>query len=89
MTMHVVYLKNHDGHEEGKDYFVERTLGRRLCANGVTLPYSDWVKRVVVEEVIKDPKEEEVKPKPKPKPKRKPVKRTVKPEKAISVDKGD
>ncbi len=40
MTMRVVYLKDHDGHKKDKDYFIERTLGRRLCSAGVTIPYS-------------------------------------------------
>lgn len=40
MTMRVVYLKDHDGHKANKDYFIERTLGRRLCSSGVTVPYS-------------------------------------------------
>ena len=40
MTMRVVYLKDHDGHKQDKDYFIERTLGRRLCSAGVTIPHS-------------------------------------------------
>ncbi len=45
MTMRVVYLRDHDGHKADKEYFVERTLGRRLCENGVAIPFVDYEKK--------------------------------------------
>lgn len=39
MTMRVVFLKDHDGYKADQDLYIERTLGRRLCDNGVTIPY--------------------------------------------------
>lgn len=46
MSMRITYLKDHDGHKAYKDYFVERTLARRLCENGVALPYVTYAERV-------------------------------------------
>ena len=39
MTMHILYFQDHDGHKANKDYFVELTLGRRLCENNIAIPY--------------------------------------------------
>ena len=39
MTMHIHFLKQHDDNKPGTHKFVERTLGRRLCDNGVALPF--------------------------------------------------
>lgn len=39
MTMHITYLRDHDGHKQDKSYYVERTLARRLCENDIALPY--------------------------------------------------
>ena len=47
--MHVVYLQDHDGHKKDKDYIVEPTLGRRLCNNGVTIPYVTHVENLKAE----------------------------------------
>ena len=44
--MHVVYLQDHDGHKKNKDYMVEPTLGRRLCNNGVAIPYVTHLKNL-------------------------------------------
>jgi len=41
MTMHIVYLQDHDGHKAGKAYLVERTLARRLCRDGKAIPWAD------------------------------------------------
>ena len=48
MTMRVVYLKNHEGHKANKEYYIERTLGRRLCDNGVATPYVTYQKDVEI-----------------------------------------
>lgn len=46
MSMRITYLKDHDGHKAHKNYFVERTLARRLCENGVALPYVTYMESV-------------------------------------------
>jgi len=48
--MRVVFLMDHDdGHKKGKNYFLEPTLGRRLCDNGVTIPYVTHLKNLEIE----------------------------------------
>lgn len=63
MSMHITYLKDHDGHKAYKDYFVERTLARRLCENGVALPYVTYIESVkkVTEEALEKKKADLVK----------------------------
>ena len=39
MTMHIVYLKDFEGHKAGDPGYEERTRARRLCNNGVVEPY--------------------------------------------------
>lgn len=45
MTMHIVYLKDFEGHKVGDSGFEERTRARRLCNNGVVEPYMTYMKR--------------------------------------------
>lgn len=48
--MQVVFLIDHDdGHKAGKAYSIDITLGRRLCNNGVCIPYVTWVEQQKVE----------------------------------------
>lgn len=51
MSMRVVYLENHDGHKQDHDYFIERTLARRLCDSNIVLPYVTYLehKKVALE----------------------------------------
>ena len=44
MSMFIVYLKDHDGHQAGKEYCVERSLARRLCETKVAVPLSEHLK---------------------------------------------
>lgn len=46
MSMRITYLKDHDGHKAHKDYFIERTLARRLCENGVALPHVTYMESI-------------------------------------------
>lgn len=63
MSMRITYLKDHDGHKAYKDYFVERTLARRLCENGVALPHVTYMESIkkTTEEALKLKKAELVK----------------------------
>ena len=40
MSMKVVYLKDTQDHPAGWEGFIPRTLGRTLCHQGITVPYS-------------------------------------------------
>ena len=40
MSMKVVYIKDTPDHEAGWEGFISRNLGRRLCQQEITVPYS-------------------------------------------------
>lgn len=40
MKLH--FLVDKDGYKRGDAKFVERTLGRRFCENGVAIPYQQY-----------------------------------------------
>lgn len=82
MTMHIVYLKTHDGNNAGTARYTETSLARRLCDNGVAVPFDAWEKKQAAE---KASKKERVKVKKTiaEKPKR----RMVRAEKAIKIKK--
>ena len=61
MSMRITYLKDHDGHKMYRDYFVERTLARRLCENGVALPYITYLEKKKAEEALEKKKADLVK----------------------------
>ena len=89
MTMHIVYLKNHDGNERGTAKFTETSLARRLCDNGVAVPFVVWYEKQAKEAeqkaVAKAAKKEKAKAK---KPvQQKPKRRSIFPEKAVRVEK--
>lgn len=46
MTMKVYFKKDKDGHKRGEACFVERSLGRRFCENGVAIPYQQHLDNV-------------------------------------------
>ena len=46
MSMRITFLKDHDGHNAYKDYFIERMLACRFCENGIALPYSTYMESV-------------------------------------------
>lgn len=63
MSMRITYLKDHDGHKAYKDYFIERTLARRLCENGVALPHVTYLESIkkATEEALEKKKADLVK----------------------------
>lgn len=44
--MRLHFLKDFDGHKEGANEFVELSLGRRYCENGIAIPYADYLEQV-------------------------------------------
>ena len=46
MTMHIVFQKDYDGYKKDHASFVERTLGRRFCRNGIAIPYQQHLDNV-------------------------------------------
>ena len=36
--MRIVFNKDFDGHKAGKEYYVERSLARRFCEDGIAIP---------------------------------------------------
>ena len=40
MSMKVVYIKDTPDHKAGWEGFISRSLGRRLCQQEITVPYS-------------------------------------------------
>jgi hypothetical protein len=39
MTMHIYFKKDKDGYKNGWSGYVERSLARRFCENGIAVPY--------------------------------------------------
>lgn len=39
MTMHIYFNQDKDGYKNGWSGYVERTLARRFCENGIAIPY--------------------------------------------------
>ncbi len=39
MTMHIYFQKDKDGYKKGFSGYVERSLARRFCENGIAIPY--------------------------------------------------
>ena len=42
MSMRVVFLKDHGDYKEGFQGFISRQLGRRLCQQMITIPWSEF-----------------------------------------------
>lgn len=90
--MRITYLKDHDGHKAHKDYFVERTLARRLCENGVALPYVTYLKSIkkATEEALEKKKADMVNKREDPEAETAISKKAKKREKAkVKIDKND
>ena len=49
--MRLYFLKDFDGHKKGEHKFVELTLGRRFCENGVAIPYAAHLEQVEQEKL--------------------------------------
>jgi len=45
MTVHIVYLRDHNEHRSGEDAYVDRSLGRSLMQSGIALSYTEALKR--------------------------------------------
>lgn len=43
MTMHIHFKRDHDGHKAGETKYVERTLARRFCENGIAITYQAYL----------------------------------------------
>ena len=43
--MRLYFLKDFDGHKEGEHKFVELSLGRRYCENGIAIPYVTYLEQ--------------------------------------------
>ena len=46
MTMHIYFEKDKDGYKAGFSGYVERTLARRFCENGIAIPYQKHLDNV-------------------------------------------
>ena len=46
MTMHIYFEKDKDGYKKGFSGYVERTLARRFCENGIAIPYQNHLDNV-------------------------------------------
>ena len=83
MSMKVVFIKDSNNYKEGFEGFIPRQLGRRLCQQGITIPwslkdYSPEYKAMVKrkKKAAAEKKEKAVK-KPKQKPREKAVSKKV------------
>lgn len=62
--MRLYFLKDFDGHKEGEHKFVELSLGRRYCENGIAIPYGDYLDKLEQEKrAAAEQKAEELKAK--------------------------
>lgn len=101
MTMHIVYLKFHDGHKAGEAAFTERSLARRLCDEGKAIPYPTYLKKktelaamVEKEKAVEDPpvvEEKDAEPEgestePDKKEKKAPKRKYRRAEKAVTIE---
>ena len=67
MTMHIYFKQDKDGYKDGQSCYVERSLARRFCENGIAVPYQTHLDEVyeaeqaakVEPEVPEVPEEEE------------------------------
>lgn len=46
MTMHIYFNVDKDGHKAGESKYVERSLARRFCENGIAVPYQKHLDNV-------------------------------------------
>jgi len=54
MTMHIYFEKDKDGYKKGSSEYVERSLARRFCENGIAIPYQTHLDNVYdAEQVVK------------------------------------
>ena len=93
MTMRIVFLEKHRKNEPGDDAFMPRQKARRLCEEGMAIPYSeytklvDFAKSIAPEKAQEDAPEKQQDKKPKLAKKPAPPKRKYKKrEKAVTVD---
>lgn len=86
MTMHIVYLRAHDGNPPGTKKFTERSLARRLCRRGWAMPYQDWEKKQAEKAMAAEAEKPEPEPEPNQKKKKPPKRKYKKREKAVTID---
>ena len=77
MSMKVVFLKDSNNYKEGFEGFVSRQLGRRLCQQGITIPWSLKDYSPEYKAMVKRKKKEKAAKKPKQKPREKAVSKKV------------
>lgn len=53
MTMHIHFNQDKDGYKNGWSGYVERTLARRFCDNGIAIPYQKHLDNVYDREQAK------------------------------------
>ena len=46
MTMHIFFNTDKDGYKKDQSCYVERSLARRFCENGVAIPYQQHIDNV-------------------------------------------
>ena len=72
MTMHVYFKRDKDGYKAEWSGYVERTLARRFCEDGVAMPYNEYVEKTkAAAQAQVEVKVEEVEVEKKQKPKKK------------------
>ena len=56
MSMRVVFLKEYGDYKTGFQGFIPRQLGRRLCQQGITIPWSEMKPQKIKKPKLKKPK---------------------------------
>lgn len=46
MTMHIFFNQDKDGYKKDSSCYVERSLARRFCENGIAIPYQKHLDNV-------------------------------------------
>ena len=60
MTMKVYFNEDKDGHKKGEARFVERSLARRFCENGIAIPYQKHLDNIYEAEQANIEKEKNI-----------------------------
>lgn len=81
MTMHIYFNQDKDGYKKDWSGYVERSLARRFCENGIAIPYQNHVDNVYESEQAK---KKELLKKKKPIVKKTVSKKNTKAEKAVN-----
>ena len=53
MTMHIVFQTDKDGYKKDQSCYVERSLARRFCENGVAITYQKHLDNIYDAEQLK------------------------------------